>query len=386
MDLLLHGPHDVVAHIGVDRRLHLLLERDLALPEHDLPLHLDNLGKALLLVVLRGVDAALHPAGLRFQLFKLGHDLRLQVEVVVRQKSLEFGVLGDKGVEAGHVIVHVQHRGVQPLDGRSLLLVLLLQARFFLSQHGVLALEARHLLAEAVVCIHKAHELALERHPAPLQVPSLLPLGRDLLLKVGDGCLQRPHVLVLHVRCELLELAVEQVHRHGLLLDLVRPPADLHFVLLDRLVLLLQLLVQRAQRVLELAVVGLRVEHIHADLCELVLQLHRLDLLLAHLGPELEGVVRGLLRGFLHRRLLAQVAQHLRLELLDVPVGLHDRLVRHGHVGLEDLGLLLGPLELVLRLLERALQLAVGLLQALLAILDLLDVLCEELRLPLHLL
>ena len=43
LNFLLHRRHDVPADVRVERRLGLLLQLNLALPEHDLPLRLDNL-------------------------------------------------------------------------------------------------------------------------------------------------------------------------------------------------------------------------------------------------------------------------------------------------------------------------------------------------------
>lgn len=55
---------------------------------------------------------------------------------------------------------------------------------------------------------------------------------------------------------------VEQVDLSRLLLHLVVPPLDLHLVLLDRVGLLLELLVEKSEGLQQPCVVGLRVQNV----------------------------------------------------------------------------------------------------------------------------
>ena len=249
----------------------------------------------------------------------------------------------------------------------------------------VLALEPRDRLRELVVVRDELDELRLEREPVALQLLALDALLRDLPLEVVDGGLEGPRVLVLHVGSELLVLAVQQVDLLGALLDLVVPAADLELILLDGLELVLHLLVEQLEGLLELLVVGVGVEAVDLELGHLVLQRREVDLLLADLLAERHRVLGRLLRRLLGRRLLAQLREHLVLELLDLVGRLVDRLVDAVLLAAQDLLLHLGAAQLLLRLLRRLLQLCVGVLEALLLLAQRRDVLHEELALALDL-
>jgi hypothetical protein len=68
---------------------------------------------------------------------------------------------------------------------------------------------------------------------------------------------------VLHVGSHLLEPPVQPVYLARLALDVVRPAPDLALAALHQRSLLLQLAVQKRQRLGEALVVGVRVEDVH---------------------------------------------------------------------------------------------------------------------------
>ena len=135
MDLLLELLDLLLAVVGVEGLLHLLLQMDLALPEQYLLLGLDDLGEQLGLLIFDPVDLDLQVHGLLLHVLELLDELGLDVVILVVELGLLLAVLGDLVVQPVHLRLQVLQI---VLNLRDLLLVLpvgVLQSQLLLLQN-----------------------------------------------------------------------------------------------------------------------------------------------------------------------------------------------------------------------------------------------------------
>eukprot|EP00803_Ostreobium_quekettii_P005652 evm.model.scf_985EXC.3 EVM.evm.TU.scf_985EXC.3 scf_985EXC:24218-26550(-) len=158
--------------------LHLLLQLDAPLPQHDLPLAVDDVRQHAPLLLPCCIDLRLKPRGRLLHVLELRHDLVLEVEVVVLEDGLQLGVLGDDGVQALDVGVHVLHAHTQGLYFAGVV-----------GQPEKIDVQTSNRIS--------FHELHLEANPSALQLLRLDTFLVDLPLQIVDGGLQRASGLIL---------------------------------------------------------------------------------------------------------------------------------------------------------------------------------------------
>mmetsp|Transcript_81940 Transcript_81940/g.196461 ORF Transcript_81940/g.196461 Transcript_81940/m.196461 type:complete len:542 (+) Transcript_81940:350-1975(+) len=338
VDLLLHGRGVGLTHVGIQSRLHLLLEGDLSLPKENLALRLQDVLVHLVLVHPHPVYIPLHVQALCLDLLELLDELRLHHGVGVGDLVRPCLVLHHGAVHAVHVEAEVLHVILQLPD-------LLLMARqlaldpelLLLQDHLLILVLVEHPLQLVRVTRH-GQKLRLLLDPVLLHVGALLRQLRNGLPHVLQLGLLRPgHVLVvadlrLQLRPLLIVLSVQAVDKELLLLNLVVSLPNLLFVLLDELLALRQLIAELLVAILEHLIVRLGVEAVHRDTGDLVEKVLRLHLLCRDLFPNLFHSFSAIGSHPVARRLLAHLLLDLAHDHCDVP---RDLL----HVPLQDLHL-----------------------------------------------
>mmetsp|Transcript_47103 Transcript_47103/g.143111 ORF Transcript_47103/g.143111 Transcript_47103/m.143111 type:complete len:454 (+) Transcript_47103:1011-2372(+) len=224
------------------------------------------------------------------------------------------------------------HRVVQLLDFLLLRRELAFDAHLLLLQNHLAVLLIIDASLEPVGVRRYRQQLRLLLNPILLHVCAVFRQISDSLLHVLQLSLLRSRDvglagLGLQLGPLFVVLAVQTVHVELFFLDLMVPLSDLLLVLLDKALPLGQIVGQLSVAVLEHLVVGLRVQTVHGDSRDLIVQILRVDLFLRHLLVDLLHPFLAVGRHAFASRLLARLVvdlahehRDLARDILDVPL------------------------------------------------------------------